>query len=53
VLHVRLWLKGRFQPRQDRAFRTLLAEMSERITEARDEGQPQVRIALLDTPPTW
>ena len=53
VLHVRLWIKGRFQPKQATAFRAFLAEMSERISNARAEGQPEVRITLLDAPPTW
>jgi len=53
VLHVRLWIKGRFQPWQDKAFRTFLAQMSELISTARTARQPQVRVTLLDAPPTW
>ena len=53
VLHVRLWIKGRFQPKHARAFRAFLAEMSERISAGRAAGQPDVRIALLDASPTW
>jgi len=53
VLHVRLWLKGRFQHWQERTFGAFLAEMGERISAARVEGQLQVRITLLEKPPTW
>ena len=53
VLHVRLWIKGRFQAWQDRAFRTFLDEISARISAARTDGQPKVKIELLDAPPTW
>jgi len=43
----------RFQAWQDRAFQTFLAEMSERISAARTDGPPEVRIELLDASPTW
>jgi len=53
ILYLRLWLKGRFQPRQTNALRVFLAEMSDRISERRYPGDPAVRITLLDRPPTW
>ena len=52
LFSVGLWIAGRLQPWQERAFRTFLAEISERISDARAEGQPEVRIDLLP-PPTW
>ena len=53
TLHVRLWLKGRFQDRQLKAFRAFLAEMSDRLTAHRPPGSPPVRINLLEHPPHW
>jgi len=52
TLHVRLWLAGRFQPWQTTAFKTFLAEMSDRINDARGPDRDHVRITLLDGPPT-
>ena len=51
TLHVRLWLAGGFQPWQTRDFKTFLAEITDRINDARGSDQIQVRITLLDGPP--
>jgi hypothetical protein len=51
TLHVRLWIKGRFQPWQTRAFRTFLAEIAERINNALDPGLDSIRIDLLEETP--
>ena len=51
ALHVRLWIKGRFQPAQTRAFKAFLDEITERINDAIDPELDRVRIALLEEPP--
>ncbi len=52
TLEVRLWLKGRFQPWQIRAFSAFLAEMTERINARLQPGEPTLRIALANGRPT-
>lgn len=51
TLHVRLWLAGRFQPWQINAFKVFLAEITDRINDARDPNLDKIRITLLDGPP--
>lgn len=52
VIHVRLWLKGRFQPRQLKAFNEFLADITQRINRDRPAATP-VWIYPLREPPTW
>ncbi len=53
TVYVRLWLRGRFQDWQTRAFRRFLAEVSEDLTRLCAHSGNQIRITLLETPPTW
>ncbi len=46
VLHVELWLKGRYQPKQCNIFKRFLAEISESINEHYAGHAPPVRITL-------
>ncbi len=52
-VHVELWLKGRFQKKQRTAFKTFLAECSEKINLHFEDHVKTVRISLLDSPPSW
>ena len=53
TVYVRLWLRGRFQDWQTRAFRRFLAEVSEDLTRLSAPTGTQVRVTLLSTPPAW
>ena len=53
IIHVELWLKGRFQKKQRTAFKTFLAECSEKINLRFEDHAKPVRISLLDSPPSW
>ncbi len=53
TVYVRLWLRGRFQDWQTRAFRRFLAEVSEDLTRLFAHTGTQVRVTLLGSPPTW
>ncbi|MEI8191091.1 MAG: putative transposase, partial [candidate division NC10 bacterium] len=53
TVYVRLWLRGRFQEWQLRAFRRFLAEVSEDLTRLFAPTGTQVRVTLLSTPPAW
>ena len=55
LIHVRLWLKGRFQKRPLRAFANFLAKMTDQINtdfHRDDAGAPPIRISLVDSSPT-
>ena len=53
VIHVELWLKGKFQKKQRTVFKKFLAECTEEINQHfAGRGKP-VRITLLDSPPVW
>ena len=53
TVYVRLWLRGRFQDWQLRAFRRFLAEVSEELTRPCAHTGTQIRVTLLSTPPAW
>lgn len=53
TVYVRLWLRGRFQEWQTRAFRRFLAEVSEDLSRHFSHTGTQVRVTLLGSPPTW
>ncbi len=53
IIHVELWLKGRFQKKQRTAFKTFLAQCSDKINQHFDGHALPVRITLLDSPPSW
>ena len=51
MLHVELWLKGRFQPAQLRVFEHFPNEISGGINERVPPRHDRIRIALHDAPP--
>lgn len=53
TVQVRLWLRGRFQDWQTRAFRQFLAEVGEDLSQLFRKTEGRVRVTLLDGPPTW
>ena len=53
TVYVRLWLRGRFQDWQSRAFRRFRAEVSEDLSRLVAHTGIQVRVTLLPAPPTW
>jgi hypothetical protein len=53
TVYARLWLRGRFQHWQMRAFRRFLAEVSEDLSRLFAHTGTQVRVTLLSTPPAW
>ena len=53
TVHIQLWLKGRFQKKQRTAFKTFLAECSDKINQHFENHAKPVRISLLDSPPSW
>ena len=50
TLHVRLWLKGRYQKKQVAAFKQFLAETGESINQTFAGRAPQLRISLVRQP---
>jgi len=53
VVHVELWLKGRFQKKQRAVFKNFLAECTEEINQHFAGRARPVRITLPDSPPAW
>jgi hypothetical protein len=53
VIHVELWLKGRFQKKQRTAFKAFLAECTDEINQHFAGRAKPVRISLPDLPPSW
>jgi hypothetical protein len=53
TVYVRLWLRGRFQDWQTRAFYRFLAGVSEDLTRLFAPTGTQGRVTLLAAPPTW
>lgn len=53
TIHVKLWIKGRFQKKQRLAFGTFLAECTEEINRNLDGHAMPIRISLLHRSPHW
>lgn len=53
TVHVKLWLKGRFQKKQTRAFKRFLAEATEKANRHFEGRARPIRISILEAPPTW
>ncbi len=53
TVHLKLWLKGRFQKRQIKAFKRFLAEAGEKANRHFEGRAKTVRISLVDALPTW
>jgi len=53
TLHIKLWLKGRFQKKQRLAFGAFLAECTEEINQHFGGRTMPVRISLLRSSPHW
>lgn len=53
TVYLRLWLRGRFQNWQTRAFRRFLAQASEELSRRYAHTGTTVRITLLERPASW
>ncbi len=53
IIHVELWMKGRFQKKQRTAFKTFLAECTDEVNQYFAGRAKPVRISLPDSPPSW
>lgn len=53
VIHVKLWLKGRFQEKQIRGFKRFLAEAGEKANRHFQGRTRAIRISILDESPAW
>jgi hypothetical protein len=53
VIHVELWLKGRFQKKQRTAFKAFLAECTDEINQHFAGRAKPVRISVPDSSPSW
>lgn len=53
TVHVKLWLKGRFQKKQTQAFKRFLAEATEKTNRHFDGRARPIRISILEASPTW
>jgi hypothetical protein len=53
IIHIDLWLKGRFQKKQRTAFNAFLAECTDEINQHFAGRAKPVRISVPDSPPSW